>query len=227
MKARAALLSLTLAAATAAQAAPDHRRLCLEIDGPEARAPCDIAYAADPDDLDVAFKLAWTRIGNHEPAEGIDFLREVAAAHPDDWRGHFNLAGALAAVAAYHLAGPPVERALALNDAPFIKHLAAEIYQNNGEPGRAHQMHLALAAAGWRNAMFELAEDYALGRGVAYDQPQARLWYQAAAQAGHVLAMRILAEKLEIGAFGGDPDPEGAAHWRGEAASATKGLPGG
>lgn len=210
-----------------ALAALDQRKACLDGDGPEARAPCEVAYAANPDDIEVVIKLAWTRIANHEPAEGIDFLREVSERHPDDWRLHYNLAGALAAVAAYHMAGEPVERAMALHDDPRIKHLAAEIYQNNDQPGLAHEMHLILAEAGWRVAMFELAEDYAMARGVDYDQPLARSWYEQAAGAGHVLAMRILANKLEAGAFGGDPDLEGARYWREQAARATEGLPGG
>ena len=220
----ALLVGLVFGLPAATLGASTERQVCLTGDG---RQPCEAAYRADPDDTEVIIKLAWTRISNHEPAEGIDFLREASQRHPQDWRLHFNLAGALAAVAAYHMAGEPVERAMALNDDPRIKHLAAEIYQNNDQPGLAHEMHLILARAGWRVAMFELAEDYALGRGAGYDQPLARHWYERAGAAGHVLAMRILADKLEAGAFGEDPDLESARYWREQAARATQGLPGG
>lgn len=200
---------------------------CRRAAGEEAILPCRAALEENRADLESGFKLAWTLLGHNQEAQGIELFRQLAEEHPADRRTHFNLAGALASVSAYKDAKAPIARALDLAAMELeIQKLAAAIYLNTRDYAQAHEMHLKLADAGVRTSMFDLAEDYALGRGVAYDQAKARRWYQAAAEAGHVGAMTVLAAKLESGAFGEPKDPEGAAFWRQQAADAARGLPG-
>lgn len=200
---------------------------CQAASGPEALAPCRAALKADRDDLESGFKLAWTLLGHNQESEGIELFRKLAEEHPENETTHFNLAGALASVSAYGDATAPIQRALDIAAVETeIQKLAAAIYLNTRDYEKSHAMHVKLAASGDRTSMFDLAEDYALGRGTGYDQPLARLWYEKAAKAGHVGAMVVLGAKLESGAFGGPKDPEGAAYWRQQAAEAARGLPG-
>lgn len=200
---------------------------CRYAEGEAAIAPCRAALEADRGDLESGFKLAWALLGHNRESDGIAIFRQLAEEHPEDRRTHFNLAGALASVSAYTDAKAPIARALDLAAMELeIQKLAAAIYLNTKDYAQAHEMHLKLAGAGLRTSMFDLAEDYALGRGVRYDQAEARRWYQAAAEAGHVGAMTVLAAKLESGAFGDPRDPAGAAYWRQQAADAARGLPG-
>lgn len=230
MNARAALGGAGLAlllwpGAIAANTGP--RAACLEASGKAAIAPCRAALDADPDDLESGFKLGWALLGHNRESDGIAVFRRLAEEHPANEAAHFNLAGALASVSAYKDATAPIERALELAAIKWeIQKLAAAIYLNNRDYERAHAMHRKLATAGDRTAMFDLAEDYALGRGTGYDQPLAKHWYEEAAKAGHVGAMTVLAAKLESGAFGDPKDPDSAAYWRQQASEAARGLPG-
>ena len=200
---------------------------CAAASGEAAIEPCRTALETDRDDLESGFKLAWALLGHNQESDGIEVFRRLAEEHPEDERTHFNLAGALASVSAYGDATAPIERALELAAIEReIQKLAAAIFLNNRDYEKAHEMHRELAAAGDRTAMFDLAEDYALGRGAGYDQPLARQWYEEAAKAGHVGAMTVLAAKLESGAFGDPKDPEGAAYWRQQASETARGLPG-
>jgi TPR repeat protein len=225
MRAAAVLAGALLALPGAAFAEPAAD--CRAASGEAAIEPCQAALEADRSDLESGFKLAWALLGHNQESDGIAVFRKLAEEHPEDERTHFNLAGALASVSAYKDASAPIERALEISAIEWeIQKLAAAIFLNNREYGRAHEMHRELAAVGDRTAMFDLAEDYALGRGTGYDQPLARHWYEEAAKSGHVGAMTVLAAKLESGAFGDPKDPEGAAYWRQQASETARGLPG-
>lgn len=203
------------------------REACQAARGKAAIAPCQAALDADPGDLESGFKLGWALLGHNQESDGIAVFRKLAEEHPANEAAHFNLAGALASVSAYKDAAAPIERALELSAIKWeIQKLAAAIHLNNRNYPRAHEMHRELATAGDRTAMFDLAEDYALGRGTGHDQPLARQWYEEAAKAGHVGAMTVLAAKLESGAFGDPKDPGSAAYWRQQASEAARGLPG-
>ena len=213
--------------AGAADSGAEAAAACRAASGSAAIEPCRAALRADRDDLESGFRLGWALLGYNQESDGIAVFRKLAEEHPEDQRTHFNLAGALASVSAYKDATAPIERALELNVIKWeIRKLAAAIFLNNRDYLRAHEMHRELAASGDRTAMFDLAEDYALGRGTGYDQPLARHWYEEAARAGHVGAMTVLAAKLESGAFGAPKDPEGAAYWRQQASETARGLPG-
>ncbi len=207
--------------------AGDHAETCRAAQDRAALEPCQAALEADPNDLESGFKLAWTMLGHNRETDAVELFTALATAHPENENAHFNLAGALASVSAYEDATAPIERALA-RQAPQRKtqRLAAAIYLNARSYEKAHAMHRILAEAGERTSMFDLAEDYALGRGTGYDQPLARRWYENAAKAGHVGAMVVLAAKLESGAFGAPSNPAAAAYWRQAAAQAARGLPG-
>ncbi|MEX0922943.1 MAG: hypothetical protein WDZ84_09210 [Rhodovibrionaceae bacterium] len=205
----------------------DPAAACRAATGKAAIEPCERALKADSGDLESGFKLAWAMLGHNRETDAVELFTQLAEAQPENEDAHFNLAGALASVSAYEAATPPIERALALTAGqPRTQKLAAAIYLNSRSYEKAHAMHVKLAAAGDRTSMFDLAEDYALGRGAGYDQPAARHWYEEAAKAGHVGAMTVLAAKLESGAFGDPKDPEGAVYWRRQAAEAARGLPG-
>ncbi len=98
------------------------------------------------------------------------------------------------------------------------------VFEQAGEADAAFAAHLALAEAGIEIGMYDLARDYHYGRGTGADRAAARLWYQRAAEAGHVAAMQVLADHLPYGALGPD-DPAAADHWRQEVEGVRRSHP--
>ncbi|WP_119168759.1 hypothetical protein [Algihabitans albus] len=189
--------------------------------------PCGAALTADPSDIEAERRLAWGLLATYRETEAIDRFVTIARRRPDDPQAHFDAASVMTGLRMYPQAIPHLRRALAL--APdLLRHqrLAAILFVHTGDWAEAHAAHRMLAVAGLPTGLFDLAQDFAQGRGVAPDQAEARHWYERAAEAGHVGAMRSLSEKLRYGAFGTPPEPQLAGRWQARAEAAVEGLPG-
>jgi TPR repeat protein len=224
---RAVLMALAVAAlADGAAAEDDPAAACREAHRVAAVAPCERALAADPKDLEAERRLAWGLLATYRETEAIERFAAIAHRRPNDARAHFDLASVMTGLRMYGQAVPYLKRALALDPGTLAhQRLAAILFVHTEDYAGAHAAHRAIAAAGVPTGLFDLAQDYAQGRGTDPDQAQARHWYERAAEAGHVRAMRLLADKLEFGAFGTPPEPRLAAVWRARARAAVAGLP--
>lgn len=225
---RRALLAvpLFLLPAVAAPAAENWAAACRAASRVAAVAPCEKALAADPADVGAARRLAWGLLATYRETEAIRRFEALARARPDDPQAQLDVASVMTGLRMYPQAVPYMHRALAL--APqrtAIQRLAAILFLHTEDYAAAHAAHRALAEAGVAVGLYDLARDYAQGRGTNPDQALARQWYERAAAAGHVGAMRALADKLEYGAFGTPPEPQLARMWRQRAAAAVAGLP--
>ncbi len=217
----AAFLLATLFPGLASAELAADSRACLDAKRSEAVDPCERALARYPGDLAAERKLAWAYLATYHESEAVMMFRGIAERHPEDFQSQYDLAGVLLGLRAFHEAGPPVRQVLKLrpDDLKSLR-LAGMFYELTGKQAEAFDIHLRLALAGVSVGMFDLAEDFALGRGTDTDQRRAQEWYLEAARSGHVLAMSTLAAKLERGAFGGQPDRPGAAFWRDKAKAA-------
>ncbi len=203
-------------------------RACLAAPRVEAVAPCTAALeTADPAEgalrLALERQLAWGLLATYRETDAIERFAAIAEAHAGELRAQLDLASVLVGLRVYDAAEAPLARALALDPGHLeTNRLAALFYAIRGRHEAAHRAHRRLAERGVLTAMFDLAEDFAQGRGVEPDQTRARRWLESAAGGGHVLAMRTLAEKLRHGAFGTPAEPEKAAFWLGEAERASR-----
>lgn len=188
--------------------------------------PCERALSARPDDIEAERRLAWGLLATYRETEAVERFLTIARRRPADPQAHFDAASVMTGLRMYPQAVPHLQRALDL--APdLLEHqrLAAILFVHTGDWAAAHAANRVLAVAGVPTGLFDLARDFAQGRGVEPDQGEARRWYERAAEAGHVGAMRALAEKLHYGAFGTPPEPRLAGVWRARAAAAVAGLP--
>jgi TPR repeat protein len=214
----AALLLLAAAASGRAPAVAGTAAACLSAPRVLAVEPCERALA-EPDEspetrLEIERRLAGGLLATYRETDGVERLAALAARRPWDLRAQLDLAGALVGLRDYPAAEAPLARALQLApEAVEVNRLAALYFTIVEDHDSAHQAHRRLAERGLLVAMFDLADDYAQGRGVEPDQRQARRWLERAASGGHVLAMRTLSEKLRYGAFGSPPEAELAERW--------------
>jgi hypothetical protein len=70
-----------------------------------------------------------------------------------------------------------------------------------------------LAEDGDPEAQYQLAIRYESGAGVKRDYPQALHWFTEAANSGHLMAMKSLADIYTRGLDGADVDKARAAQW--------------
>ncbi len=223
---RALLAAVLILAAPVPAVAEDWAAACRAASRVAAVAPCEKALAADPTDVQAARRLAWGLLATYRETEAIRRFEALARTRPDDAQAQLDVASVMTGLRMYPEAVPYMRRALAL--APqrtAVQRLAAILFLHTEDYAAAHAAHRALAEAGVAVGLYDLARDYAQGRGTDPDQAQARHWYERAAAAGHVGAMRALADKLEYGAFGTPPEPDLAQLWRQRAAAAVAGLP--
>ena len=212
--------------ALAADPTSDWMEACLAAPRVAAVEPCERALSARPDDIEMERRLAWGLLATYRETEAVDRFVTIAQKRPDDPQAHFDAASVMTGLRMYPQAVPHLQRALAL--APdLLEHqrLAAILFVHTDDWAAAHAANRVLAVAGVPTGLFDLARDFAQGRGVEPDQAEARRWYERAAEAGHVGAMRALAEKLHYGAFSTPPEPQLAGFWRDRAAAAVAGLP--
>ncbi len=189
--------------------------LCRLSEAKKALIPCQRAVAASPDDVTLRRRLAWAYQAAFHVERAIAELEEVTARHPHDAKAFYDLAAAHAAQRRFALAEESLRVALALKpDHRPSYELSELLFELTGRDEELFDFHMGLALKGQPGAMFDLARDFATARGTIRDIKRARDWYTRSAEAGHILAMDVLAIMLEGGLFGTSPEPENAAHWR-------------
>lgn len=205
-----------LLVATPAAAESWHER-CAAASAAAAFKPCEEALIDDPNDTLALKRLADIYLGSHGEWRAVEFYGRRIALQPDSAEAWFDQAAALATMWHFAEAIEPLRKALELDPGNLgTQRLAAIVFEQAGEAGEAFAAHRALAEAGIATGMYDLAKDYHFGRGTSVDGPQAALWYERAAEAGHVAAMQALAEYLPSGALGIE-DAGRADYWRQQA----------
>lgn len=101
----------------------------------------------------------------------------------------------------------------------MVKVLEAYAVYKMGQYDLAFERYEALAQSGSQQGMYNLANMYAAGLGVAKSDSKAFEWYLKAAQAGDRLSMSEVARAYADG-VGAEADPERASYWRERAAVA-------
>ncbi len=189
--------------------------LCRLSQGKQALAPCERAVAASPDDVTLRRRLAWAYQAAFHVERAIAELKAVTERHPHDATAFYDLAAAHAGQRRFAQAEESLRVALALKpDHRPSYELSELLFELTGRDEELFDFHMSWALEGQPGAMFDLARDFAIARGTIRDIKRARDWYTRSAEAGHVLAMDVLAIMLEGGLFGTPPEPENAAHWR-------------
>jgi len=210
----AALLPLALATPVAAESW--HER-CAAATGAAAFKPCEEALIDDPDDTLALKRLGDISLGSHAEWRAVELYGRRIALEPGNAAAWFDQAAALATLWYFVEAAEPLRQALALDPGNLtFQRLAAIVFERAGPAEAAFAAHLALAEAGIETGMYDLAGDFHYGRGTGADPAAALLWYERAAEAGHVAAMQALADHLPHGTLG-VTDPARADHWRQEA----------
>lgn len=188
--------------------------------------PCEEALIDDPGDLVALKRLGDFYLANRDEWRAVALYQQRIDREPENADAWFDHAAALATMWYFADASPSMHRALALEPERLLFHrLAVVVFEQSGEPEAAFRAHLALAEAGVEVGMYDLARDYHYGRGIEADAEKAGFWYRRAAEAGHVGAMKALAEHLPLGALGA-PAPEEAERWGREAESIRRSYEG-
>lgn len=99
----------------------------------------------------------------------------------------------------------------------MVRVLEAYAVYKMGQYDLAFERYKALAEAGSRQGMYNLANMYSTGQGVGQDSEKAFEWYLRAARDGDRLSMSEVARAYQEG-VGVDADPEQAEFWRARAA---------
>jgi TPR repeat protein len=210
---RPGALSILVLAGTAlpALAADDARAKCF---AGSVRA-CSAAVDAAPADVELRRRAAKVFLGERWDDDAVVNLMEVVRLRPNEAAAHADLAAALATLNRFTDAVAPVERALALGaDDLATLQLAAIAFRAGKRWSDLVRADLRAAAKGDRLAMYELAELYENGMGVAADPAAAYGWLTRAAEAGHIGAMDRLAEVHRDGLLGRPKDAALAAAWQ-------------
>lgn len=216
---------IALLAASPAPAQADWRALCADPQGWKALDDCAAAVRAVPENLEAQRRLAWLLLSNNREPRALELFGRLAVLEQDNPEAQFDYAAALATVWDYQAAVLPITRAIRLKgDEPRYYRLAAVIYEQLARSDEAFVFHLRLARLGDRIAMYDLASDYAQGRGTEADDAAALHWFEAAAAQDHVGAMEQLAEAYGSGGLGLARDPARAEHWQQRAAAARAGA---
>ena len=185
---------------------------------------CTRAVTDDPDDLDSRRNLAAAYLAVNDLENTDRVHREIVALTPDDSRAYYDYAAALSTFFEFKLAMEPIRVALRLapDDLPTLR-LAAIIF----EQAKAYRDAFAAAHAGAEHGevllMFDTAVYYQRGLGTPADPAAARLWFERAADGGHVAAMEILAKIYREGRDGAPVDAAKAKYW--EMRAADEGIP--
>ncbi|HSE77019.1 MAG TPA: hypothetical protein VLG66_03375 [Alphaproteobacteria bacterium] len=185
---------------------------------------CTRAVTDNPDDLDSRRNLAAAYLAVNDLENTDRVHREIIALIPDDPHAYYDYAAALSTFFEYKLAMEPIRAALRLapDDLPTLR-LAAIIF----EQAKSYRDAFAAAHAGAEHGevllMFDTAVYYQRGLGTPVDPTAARLWFERAANAGHVAAMEILGKIYREGRDGAPVDAARAEYW--EKRAADEGIP--
>ncbi len=185
---------------------------------------CTRAVRDDPDDLDSRRNLAAAYLAVNDLENTDRVHREIVALTPDDPRAYYDYAAALSTFFEFKQAMEPVRVALRLapDDLPTLR-LAAIIF----EQAKSYRDAFAAARAGAEHGemllMFDTAVYYQRGLGTPADPEAARLWFERAAEAGHVAAMETLARIHREGRDGAPIDAAKAEYW--EKRATDEGVP--
>lgn len=181
-------------------------------------AVCGAAHKAFPDDLKVRkdYARAVYISGRYDAA--LEIYKDLAAKQPKDAQAQLDYAGMLGSLKRYPEAVAPIEAAMRLDPRNIITfRTAVIIYRNVKQPASAFKAALGGAALGDRLAMYELAWFYFEGEGTEKNETEGVKWMEKAAEAGHVAAMREVAEIYLDGLRGQQPDQDKALKWAREA----------
>ena len=97
---------------------------------------------------------------------------------------------------------------------PLMAQTSAQFsLEERREHERLRQQVLSLARDGNADMQYLAAENFRTGFGGGVEEPEAVYWYQAAAEQGHIGAQSILAEILEQGWGGTNPNLVEAVRW--------------
>lgn len=181
-------------------------------------AVCEAAHKAFPNDLKVRknYARAVYITGRYDAA--LDIYKELAAKQPENAQAQLDYAGALGSLKRYPEAVAPIEAAMRLDPKNLIAfRTAVIIFRNVKQPANSFKASLGGAELGDRLAMYELAWFYFEGEGTEKNETEGVKWMEKAAGAGHVAAMREVAEIYLDGLRGKKPDQEKALKWAKEA----------
>jgi len=210
----AAGLLAALAGLPPGPALADVRADCLQ-EAPKGNvAACKLAILQRPGDpiLRRAYALSLQRAGAYDRA--IMEYKRVTELAPNEPRAFFEHAWILCFVRRYVEAKPSVEAAMRLKpDYVRAYKLANFVYFYTGEQGARFRATLKAAQLGDRVSMFDVAEYYEIGMGVAKDGAAARRWLRRAADKGHVAAMDRLVRVYLYGELGASADERQAEEW--------------
>lgn len=208
-------------------AATDWRTLCAGEFDPTRLQACEAAVestAGSVDELMARRSLAWALLRNGQEPRSIDLFVELAARQPENAQAQFDTAAAHATVWNYQAASGYLTAAVRLGRQDASAYLlGAIIFEHLAKPAEAFVFHHRLARLGESSGMFDLAQDFANGRGTTADAVAARGWYERAADQGHVGAMLALAEAYRSGGLDLAPDAALAASWEAKAEAARGG----
>jgi TPR repeat protein len=177
-------------------------------------AACAASLAADPHNLATRKLLAHAYLSIHDGDNAFRIHREILALAPDDPDSHFGFAAALATFHDYKAAAAPMRDALRLNpDDRLTLRLAFLIFEMIRADRDAFAALHRAASLGDTLLMFDLALYYTRGRGVEPDAGAAFVWFERAAEGGHVAAMRHVSQLYRDGRDGAPRDPARAIYW--------------
>ena len=174
---------------------------------------CKAAVDANRRDLASRENLALAYLSIGDGEDCFQTHAEIVALAPDEPTSHFAFAAALTTFGRYDDAVPFVRTALRLapDDLTTVR-LAALLFEMTSRNDEAVAAFRHGAELGDSLLMFDLALANARGLAGAPDPAAARLWFERAAEAGHVTAMLRVSEIYRTG-NGVAADPAKADYW--------------
>jgi len=222
--ARAVLLgALALAAGLVPARAETARERCAAGYRDGDAASCAEALDREPDDVGLRRNYARSLYVAGAYLAALMEYREVVSRAPGEARSHLDLAGAYGSLRQYHDAIDPIEEAMRLApDDLIVLRTAAIIYREVDRDADAHAAELHSAELGDMLAMYELSQNYKYGIGTTVDGGESVRWLKRAAEAGHIFAMKQLAEVYLEGLLGQEVDEARALEWAARAHQALE-----
>lgn len=212
-----AALGVVVAVPTFA-ATDELKALCAKGAGNGDIAVCEAAHKAFPDDLVVRKHYARAVYITGRYDDALLIYKELADKQPKNAQAQLDYAGMLGSLKRYPLAVTPIKAAMRLDPKNIIVfRTAVIIFRNVRELEDMFTAALGGAGLGDRLAMYELAWFYFEGEGTPKNEAEGVKWMEKAAEAGHVSAMKEIAEIYLDGLRGTKPDKDKALKWAEEA----------
>ncbi len=208
-------LGLAFSVAGAASAAQDElRELCAKGARNGDVTVCTAAAKAFPDDLTVQKNYGRSLYVSGKYAEAVTVFEDLAKRQPGSAKAQLDLAGVLASLKQYPDAVGPIRTAIKLApDDKIVHRTAVIVFRNARLAEEAFASSVAGAELGDHLAMYETAWFLFDGIGTKVDEPAGVVWLEKAAEAGHVSAMKEIAEIYLDGLRGQKPDKDKAVKW--------------